>query len=193
MPLARFEVMRRFDVTALGTCTEPDPRAVTELSEERGEYALAGWGENHKAMAGSRGIGACLHQVGAPLPHLDDATLVGSPHSGSPPDAITALGGKHAGVGGRQAREDVGGLPTSLLNRTPGNGGRPRIRELIGAQIADLTVKGTSTDGVRPHLFEHAPAASAAVPVRETVPARHALSGPAPGRPAMVDDQLRAS
>jgi acetoacetate decarboxylase len=190
-PLVRFEVMRMPDVTGLGDYTESGQLAVVEFEGERGEYNIGMYVDSLPAIASGREIGAYPKKLGAPRLYVDSDTLVGTLDYGSLRVATATMGYKHREVTEEQAREEVT-IPTFMLKKLPGYDGKPRICELVRAQIWDLTVKGAWSGPARLQLFAHALAPLADLPVLEIVSASHLLTDLTLGKPVVVHDYLAA-
>jgi acetoacetate decarboxylase len=188
-PLVRFEVMRMPDVTGLGDYTESGQVVAVEHEGERGEYSLAMYVDSHPAIASGREVSAFPKKLGAPRLYVDSDTLVGTLDYGSLRVATATMGYKHRALDPAQARDEVT-LPTFMLKKLPGYDGRPRICELVRAQISDVTIKGAWTGPARLELFAHALAPLSDLPVLEVVAASHILTDLALGRTELVHDYL---
>ncbi|MFE2430568.1 acetoacetate decarboxylase [Streptomyces sp. NPDC059373] len=188
-PLVRFEVMRMPDVTGLGDYTESGQVVAVEYEGERGEYSLAMYVDSHPAIASGREISAFPKKLGAPRLYIDSDALVGTLDYGSLRVATATMGYKHRPLDPAQARDEVT-LPTFMVKKLPGYDGRPRICELVRAQISDVTIKGAWTGPARLELFAHALAPLSDLPVLEVVAASHILTDLALGRTELVHDYL---
>jgi acetoacetate decarboxylase len=188
-PLVRFEVMRMPDVTGLGDYTESGQVVAVEHEGERGEYSLAMYVDSHPAIASGREISAFPKKLGAPRLYVDSDTLVGTLDYGTLRVATATMGYKHRALDPAQARAEVT-LPTYMLKKLPGYDGKPRICELVRAQISDVTIKGAWSGPARLELFAHALAPLSDLPVREVVAASHIVADLTLGRTELVHDYL---
>ncbi|MFG2847969.1 acetoacetate decarboxylase [Kitasatospora sp. NPDC048296] len=190
-PLVRFEVMRMPDVTGLGDYTESGQVIAVEHEGERGEFNLAMYVDSLPAIASGRELGAYPKKLGRPRLYVDSDTLVGTLDYGSLRVATATMGYKHRPLDHAAARAELA-VPTFMLKTVPGYDGRPRICELVRAQISDLTVKGAWSGPARLQLLAHALAPLADLPVLEVVSASHILTDLTLGRAEVVHDYLAA-
>jgi acetoacetate decarboxylase len=181
--------MRMPDVTGLGDYTESGQLAVVEFEGERGEYNIGMYVDSLPAIASGREIGAYPKKLGAPRLYVDSDTLVGTLDYGSLRVATATMGYKHRELTEEQAREELT-IPTFMLKKLPGYDAKPRICELVRAQIWDLAVTGAWAGPARLQLFAHALAPLADLPVLEIVSASHLLTDLTLGKPVVVHDYL---
>ena len=188
-PLVRFEVMRMPDTTGLGNYTECGQAIVVKFGEERGEYLHAMYVDNHPAIASGREGSAFPKKLGAPRLYTDSDTLVGTLDYGTLRVAVATMGYKHRRMTTEDAKAEIC-VPTFMLKLMSGYDGRPRICELVRAQISDVQVKGSWRGPARLQLFEHVLAPLADLPVREIVAATHIVADLSLTPPVVMKDYL---
>jgi acetoacetate decarboxylase len=189
-PLVRFEVMHMGDVEGYGPYTESGQAIPVRLGDERGEYLHAMYLDNFPATAAGRELSAYPKTVGSPRLYVDQGALVGILDVGTLRVATATMGYKHRPLDAEQAKRQLT-LPNFMLKVVPGYDARPRVCELVRTQITDITVKQAWTGPARLHLFQHALAPLADLPVLEVVEASHVCTELtlAPVRP--VHDYLK--
>ena len=188
-PLVRFEVMRMPDTTGLGSYTECGQAIVVKLGEDRGEYLHAMYVDSHPAIASGREGSAFPKKLGSPRLYTDSDTLVGTLDYGTLRVAVATMGYKHRRMSADEAKAEIC-VPTFMLKLMSGYDGRPRICELVRAQISSIEVKGSWRGPARLQLFEHVLAPLADLPVREIVGANHIVADLSLTPPSVVHDYL---
>jgi acetoacetate decarboxylase len=191
-PLVRFEVIRMPDVTGLGDYTEAGQLVSVQHEGERGEFNLAMYVDNLPAIASGREVSAFPKKLGAPSLYVDSDTLVGTLDYGSLRVATATMGYKHQPLDLDEARDQIT-APTYMLKMMRGYDGRPRICELVRAQITDVTVKHAWSGPSRLQLFAHVLAPLADLPVLEVVAASHIITNLTLPAPRVVHDYLTDS
>jgi acetoacetate decarboxylase len=188
-PLVKFEVMRMPNVTGLGSFTESGQVLRVEYEGEPADYLHAMYVDSLASIASGREISAYPKKLGAPSLYVDSDTLVGTLDYGSLRVATATMGFKHRPLPEEDALAEIT-APTFALKVIPGYDRRPRVLELVRSQITDITVKEAWRGPARLHLFEHAMAPLADLPVREIVSASHIRVDLTLGRFAPVFDYL---
>lgn len=174
-PLVRFEVIRMPDSSGLGDYTESGQVLRVKYQGQDVDYVHNMFLDNGPAISGGREASAYPKKLGRPRLFVDSDTLVGTLDYGGLRVATATMGFKHAVLDPEQARAEIA-IPTMMLKLMPGYDGKPRIAELVGTQIQDLTIRGAWTGPARLELHAHALAPLSDLPVREIVSASHILT-----------------
>ena len=192
-PLVRFEVMNMPDTMTHGAYVECGQAIAVRFGQEAGEYLHAMYVDNHPAIASGREVSAYPKKLGSPKLYVESDTLIGTLDYGSLRVAVATMGYKYVAMDLEKAREEIC-VPTFMLKILPNylsrRGDRPRICELVRAQIDTITVKGAWTSPARLQLFEHVNAPMADLPVREIVSASHIITDLVLPVSEMVHDYL---
>jgi acetoacetate decarboxylase len=159
---------------------------------DRGEFVLGMYVDNHPAIASGREASAFPKKYGAPRLHVDFDTFVGTLDYGSLRVSTATMGYKHRPLAIAQARDEIT-APSFMLKVLSGYDGRPRICELVRAEIKDLTIKQAWTGPAGVHLIAHALAPLADLPVLEIVGASNILTDLALPAPNVIHDYLEES
>ncbi|GAA4013383.1 acetoacetate decarboxylase [Allokutzneria multivorans] len=174
-PLVRFEVMHMGDVGGFGPYTEAGIAVPVRFGEERGEYLHAMYLDNFPAIACGRELSAYPKSFGTAKLFADSGALVGTLDVGSLRVATATMGYKHCVLSAEEALRQIT-VPTYMVKIVPGYDARPRIAELVRAQITDVTVTQAWSGPARLQLFEHVLAPLADLPVLEVVSASHIVA-----------------
>ncbi|MBD7910551.1 acetoacetate decarboxylase [Clostridium cibarium] len=174
-PLVKFEMMAMPDTTGLGSYTECGQAIPVTFNGQKGDYLHCMYLDNEPAIAVGREMSAYPKKLGSPKLFVDSDTLVGSLKYGSLQIAIATMGYKHKPLDFDEAKKQIC-KPNFMLKIIPGYDGKPRICELVSAEITEIKIKEAWTGPGRLLLFEHALAPMADLPVREIISVSHILT-----------------
>lgn len=174
-PLVRFEMMAMPDTTGLGSYTECGQVIPITFNGKKGDYLHEMYLDNEPAIAVGREMSAYPKKLGYPKLFVDSDTLVGTLKYGSLPVATATMGYKHEALDFEEAKKQICS-PNYMLKIIPGYDGKPRICELVCAEITEIKIHEAWTGPARLQLFSHALAPMADLPVLEIISASHILT-----------------
>jgi acetoacetate decarboxylase len=174
-PLVKYEFIRMPDSTGFGDYTETGQVIPVSFQGRKGGYTHCMFLNDHPPIAGGRELWGFPKKLAQPKLRVEIDTLLGTLHYGPVPVAVGTMGYKHkqADLAAVKASLEA---PNFLLKIIPHVDGTPRICEIVEYKLIDIDLKGAWTGPAQLHLFSHALAPVAELPVLEIVSATHILA-----------------
>ena len=180
-PYVHYEFIRMPDSTGFGDYTESGqviPVSFTGKDGvvQKGGYTHAMYLDDHPPIAGGRELWGFPKKLAKPVLGVRTDTLVGTLDYGPVRVAEGTMGYKHKTLDAQAEAQKLAETPNFLLKIIPHVDGTARICELVRYHLKDVTVHGAWTGPASLHLWPHALAPVAELPVLEIIGCKHLLA-----------------
>src|SRR5258708_22859528 len=165
--IVNFEVMSMPDSSGFGDYTESGQVIPCTFDGQPCNFTVQMYLDDEPPISGGREIWGFPKKYGHPKLELLHDTLTGTVHYAGQLVALATMAYKHENHASDHG-ETLGAL-TKLgvnLKLIPDVDGRPKIAQLVGYNMEDVTVKGSWVGPARLHLVPHVNAPLADLPVR---------------------------
>lgn len=174
-PLVNFEFIRMPDSTGFGDYSESGQVIPVTFQGQKGGYSHSMYLNDESPIAGGREIWGFPKKLAKPTLEVVKETLMGSLYYEDVPIAVGTMGYKYNTLDQDKVHKSLLG-PNYLLKIIPHVDGTPRICELVEYRLENLIIKGAWSGPAALHLFPHAMAPVANLPVKKVVHATHYLT-----------------
>jgi acetoacetate decarboxylase len=188
-PIVKYEFIRMPDSTGFGDYTESGQAIPVTFMGRKGSYVHAMYLDDEGPIAAGRELWGFPKKLASPSLRVEKDTLLGTLDYGPVRVATASMGYKYKALDPAAVHASLS-EPNYLLKIIPHVDGTPRICELVGYYLTDVTVKGAWTGPAALELAHHALAPVAQLPVLEVISGTHLLTDLTLGLGTVVHDYL---
>ena len=172
-----YEWIRMPDSSGFGDYTESGVVIPCSFKGEPCSFVAQMYLDDDPPIAGGREIWGFPKKYADPKLEVAHDTLTGTLHYAGQRVALGTMGYKFEDM----ARDPVKTMrsmqkPQVLLKLIPDVDGKPKIAQLVGVNLTDITIKGSWSAPARLHLVPHVNAPVADLPVKRIVGGRHFIA-----------------
>jgi acetoacetate decarboxylase len=172
--LVHYEWIKMPDSSGFGSYTETGLVIPCRFKGEEVNFVSQMYLDDDPPIAAGREIWGFPKKYAHPKLELVKDTLTGTLEYGGQRVALGTMGYKHEAMAGNGERTRTALSKTQVnLKLIPGVDGSAEICQLVGINLAEITVKGSWIGPGRLHLVPHVNAPVADLPVRNVVIAHH--------------------
>lgn len=173
-PVVHYEWIKMPDSSGFGSYTESGLVIPARLRGEDVSFVMQMYLDDDPPIAAGREIWGFPKKYAHPKLEIVKDTLTGTLEYAGQLVAMGTMGYKHESMTGSGERTLAMLQKTQInLKLIPGVDGRAEICQLVGINLANITVKGSWNGPGRLHLIPHVNAPVADLPVRNVVNAHH--------------------
>jgi acetoacetate decarboxylase len=172
--LVYYEWMKMPDSSGFGDYEESGSGALASFNGEPCNFSIQMYLDDEPPITAGREIWGFPKKWGVPRLKLTKDTLTGTLHYDDERVAMGTMTYKH-----RSLEHDLAAVKRGLgklnvnLKLLPDVGGGPKVAQLVGYRLEDITVHGAWEGEARLHLIPHVNCRVADLPVRRIVGGRH--------------------
>jgi len=172
--LVFYEWMKMPDSSGFGDYEESGTGIRAIYNGEPCNFSVQMYLDDEPPITGGREIWGFPKKYGVPRLKVMKDTLTGTLHYDGERVAMGTMTYKHRSLGDQldKVRDGIGGLNVNL-KLLPDVDGSPKVAQLVGYNLTDITVHGAWEGEARLHLIPHVNCRVADFPVRRIVSARH--------------------
>ncbi len=172
--LVFYEWMKMPDSSGFGDYEESGTGIRAIYKDEPCNFSVQMYLDDEPPITGGREIWGFPKKYGVPRLKVMKDTLTGTLHYDGERVAMGTMTYKHRSLGDQldKVRDGIGGLNVNL-KLLPDVDGSPKVAQLVGYNLTDITVHGAWEGEARLHLIPHVNCRVADFPVRRIVSARH--------------------
>ncbi|WP_407523934.1 acetoacetate decarboxylase [Methylobacterium oryzisoli] len=172
--LAYYEWMKMPDSSGFGDYEESGTGVVATYQGKPCNFSVQMYLDDEPPITAGREIWGFPKKYGVPRLKVMKDTLTGTLHYDEERVAMGTMTYKHHSLADRldQVRDGIGQLNVNL-KLLPDVDGNPKVAQLVGYRLKDITVHGAWEGEARLHLIPHANCRVADLPVRRVVRGRH--------------------
>ncbi|MGO4283348.1 acetoacetate decarboxylase [Bosea sp. TAB14] len=172
--LVFYEWMKMPDSSGFGDYEESGTGIRALYKDEPCNFSVQMYLDDEPPITGGREIWGFPKKYGVPRLKVMKDTLTGTLHYDGERVAMGTMTYKHRSLEDRldKVRDGIAGLNVNL-KLLPDVDGSPKIAQLVGYNLTDITVHGAWEGEARLHLIPHVNCRVADFPVRRIVSARH--------------------
>ncbi|WP_377846036.1 acetoacetate decarboxylase [Bosea sp. UC22_33] len=172
--LVFYEWMKMPDSSGFGDYEESGTGIRAIYKDEPCNFSVQMYLDDEPPITGGREIWGFPKKYGVPRLKVMKDTLTGTLHYDGERVAMGTMTYKHRSLGDQldKVRDGIGGLNVNL-KLLPDVDGSPKVAQLVGYNLSDITVHGAWEGEARLHLIPHVNCRVADFPVRRIVSARH--------------------
>ncbi|TAJ27798.1 acetoacetate decarboxylase [Bosea sp. (in: a-proteobacteria)] len=172
--LVFYEWMKMPDSSGFGDYEESGTGIRATYQGEPCNFSVQMYLDDEPPITGGREIWGFPKKYGVPRLKVMKDTLTGTLHYDGERVAMGTMTYKHRSLEDQldTVRDGIGGLNVNL-KLLPDVDGSPKVAELVGYNLTDITVHGAWEGEARLHLIPHVNCRVADFPVRRIVSARH--------------------
>lgn len=172
--LVFYEWMKMPDSSGFGDYEESGTGIRAIYKDEPCNFSVQMYLDDEPPITGGREIWGFPKKYGVPRLKVMKDTLTGTLHYDGERVAMGTMTYKHRSLGDQldKVRDEIGGLNVNL-KLLPDVDGSPKVAQLVGYNLSDITVHGAWEGEARLHLIPHVNCRVADFPVRRIVSARH--------------------
>jgi acetoacetate decarboxylase len=172
--LVFYEWMKMPDSSGFGDYEESGTGIRAIYKDEPCNFSVQMYLDDEPPITGGREIWGFPKKYGVPRLKVMKDTLTGTLHYDGERVAMGTMTYKHRSLGDQldKVRDGIGGLNVNL-KLLPDVDGSPKVAQLVGYNLTDITVHGAWEGEARLHLIPHVNCRVADFPVRKIVSARH--------------------
>lgn len=171
-PHVKFEVINMPDSAGFGSYVESGQVIPVTYKGRPGGYVHMMFLNDHPPIAGGRELWGFPKKLADPTFEVVRDTLVGTLDYNGQRVATATMGYKYQSLDAADVKSALEG-DNYMMKILPHVDGTPRVCELVGYNLTDITVKGAWRGPARLELFHHAMAPVADLPVLEVIDAIH--------------------
>jgi acetoacetate decarboxylase len=175
--IVNFEIMSMPDSSGFGDYTESGQVIPCTFKGEACNFTVQMYLDDEPPISGGREIWGFPKKYAAPKLEVVHDTLTGTLNYAGQLVALGTMAYKHHSQASEpdQTRAALTKLGVNL-KLIPDVDGSPKIAQLVGYNMEDVTVKGSWTGPARLHLVPHVNAPLADLPVRRVIGGRHMIA-----------------
>ena len=172
--LVFYEWMKMPDSSGFGDYEESGTGILATYKGEPCNFSVQMYLDDEPPITGGREIWGFPIKYGIPRLKVAKDTLTGTLHYDGERVAMGTMTYKHRSLEDQldNVRDGIGGLNVNL-KLLPDVDGKPKVAQLVGYNLTDITVHGAWEGEARLHLIPHVNCRVADFPVRKIVRARH--------------------
>lgn len=172
--LVFYEWMKMPDSSGFGDYEESGTGIRALYKDEPCNFSVQMYLDDEPPITGGREIWGFPKKYGVPRLKVMKDTLTGTLHYDGERVAMGTMTYKHRSLENQldKVRDGIAGLNVNL-KLLPDVDGSPKIAQLVGYNLTDITVHGAWEGEARLHLIPHVNCRAADFPVRRIVSARH--------------------
>jgi acetoacetate decarboxylase len=172
--LAFYEWMRMPDSSGFGDYEESGSGILATWDGEPCNFSVQMYLDDEPPITAGREIWGFPKKYGVPRLKVTKDTLTGTLHYDGERVALGTMTYKHRSLAGRldEVARGIARLQVNL-KLIPDVDGSPKVAQLVGYNLEDVTVRGAWEGEARLHLIPHVNCRVADLPVRRIVGARH--------------------
>ena len=172
--LVFYEWMKMPDSSGFGDYEESGTGILATYKGEPCNFSVQMYLDDEPPITGGREIWGFPKKYGIPRLKVAKDTLTGTLHYDGERVAMGTMTYKHRSLEDQldNVRDGIGGLNVNL-KLLPDVDGKPKVAQLVGYNLTDITVHGAWEGEARLHLIPHVNCRVADFPVRKIVRARH--------------------
>lgn len=174
--LAFYEWMKMPDSSGFGDYEESGSAIVATYKGKPCNFSVQMYLDDEPPITAGREIWGFPKKYGVPRLSVRKDTLTGTLHYDDERVAMGTMTYKHRSLEDRldKVREGIGHLNVNL-KLIPDVDGKPKVAQLVGYHLRDVTVHGAWEGDARLHLIPHVNCRVADLPVRRVVGGRHQI------------------
>ena len=170
-----FEWMKMLDSSGFGSYQESGIAIAARFAGTPCTYSTMMFLDDEAPTTGGREIWGFPKKIGQPDLRVIHDTLTGVLKYADREVAFGTMVYKHQPMDHGQTLASLGGLNVNL-KFIPDVNGRPKIAQLVGYRLSEITLKGAWAGPARLHLVPHANCRVADLPVRRVLSGRHLIA-----------------